>query len=147
MQFTSAYQIPFAFSPYAREHLKVGSVAKSFNGVILTDLDDYQFYDLTGSYGVNLFGSDFYKRTMQKGLEDGVSLGPALGVYHPHVASNASRLCKISGMDEELLDEAYEGVQSFIEREIETDDEDDEVPLKYETNEQSMSNKALLEEE
>ena len=37
---------------------------------------------------------------MQKGLEDGVSLGPALGVYHPHVASNASRLCKISGMDE-----------------------------------------------
>ena len=37
---------------------------------------------------------------MQKGLEDGVSLGPALGVYHPHVAGNASRLCKISGMDE-----------------------------------------------
>ena len=36
-------------------------------------------------------------------------------------------LLKISGMDEELLDEAYEGVQSFIEREIETDDEDDEV--------------------
>lgn len=100
LQFTSVYRIPFAFSPYAREHLKIGSVAKSFNGVILTDLDDCQFYDLTGSYGVNLFGSDFYKRTMQKGLEDGVSLGPALGVYHPHVASNASRLCKISGMDE-----------------------------------------------
>ena len=100
MQFTSVYRIPFAFSPYAREHLKVGSVAKSFNGVILTDLDDCQFYDLTGSYGVNLFGSDFYKRTMQKGLEDGAALGPALGVYHPHVASNACRLCKISGMDE-----------------------------------------------
>ena len=47
---------------------------------------------MTGSYGVNLFGSDFYKRTMQKGLEDSVSQGPALGVYHPHVASNASQL-------------------------------------------------------
>ena len=100
LQFTSVYRIPFAFSPYAREHLKVGSVAKSFDGVILTDLDDCQFYDLTGSYGVNLFGSDFYKRTMRIGLEEGVPLGPALGVYHPHVASNASRLCKISGMDE-----------------------------------------------
>ena len=79
-------------APTLKSISKVGSVAKSFNGVILTDLDDYQFYDLTGSYGVNLFGSDFYKRTMQKGLEDGVSLGPALGVYHPHVASNASTL-------------------------------------------------------
>ena len=61
--------------------------------------------------------------------------------------ADMDELLKISGMDEELLDEAYEGVQSFIEREIETDDEDDEVPLKYETNEQSMSNKDLLEEE
>ena len=61
--------------------------------------------------------------------------------------ADMDELLKISGMDEELLDEAYEGVQSFIEREIETDEEDDEVPLKYETNEQSMSNKDLLEEE
>ena len=37
---------------------------------------------------------------MQKGLEDGVSLGPALGVYHPHIVSDASRLCKIGCMDE-----------------------------------------------
>ena len=61
--------------------------------------------------------------------------------------ADMDELLKISGMDEELLDEAYEGVQSFIEREIETDDEDDEVTLKYETNEQSMNNKDLLEEE
>ena len=50
-------------------------------------------------------------------------------------------------MDEQLLDEAYEGVQSFIEREIETDDKDDEVPLKYENDEQSVNNIDLLEEE
>ena len=75
MQFTSVCRIPFAFSPYAREHLKGGSVAKAFNGGILTDLVDCQFYDMTGTYGVNLFGSDFYKRTMQKGLEDSISKG------------------------------------------------------------------------
>ena len=61
-------------------------------------------------------------------------------------------LLKISGIDEELLDEAYEGVQLFIEREIETDDEDDEVSIDYETDEQSkldnnMSDTNLMEEE
>jgi Transcription elongation factor len=61
--------------------------------------------------------------------------------------ADMDELLKISGMDEELLDEAYEGVQSFIEREIETDDKDDEVPLKYETDEQSVNNVDLLEEE
>ena len=61
--------------------------------------------------------------------------------------SDTDEILKISGMDEELLDEAYEGVQSFIEREIETDDEDDEVPLKYESDEESVNNIDLLEEE
>ncbi len=66
--------------------------------------------------------------------------------------ADMDELLKISGMDEELLDEAYEGVQSFIEREIETNDEDDEVPLEYETDEQTKldsneKNIDLLEEE
>ena len=66
--------------------------------------------------------------------------------------ADMDELLKISGMDEELLDEAYEGVQSFIEREIETNDEDDEVPLEYEADEQSKldsneKNIDLLEEE
>ena len=61
-------------------------------------------------------------------------------------------LLNISGMDEELLDEAYEGVQSFIEREIETEDEDVVLPLEYETDEQSkldyiVNNADLMEEE
>lgn len=100
LQFTSRYRVPFAFSNYAREHLKVGAFVQSFDGVCVTDLDDRQFYDLTGSYGVNLFGADFYKQTMQKGLEQGLALGPALGAYHPSVARNAERLCRLSGMDE-----------------------------------------------
>ena len=100
MQFISAYRVPFQFSPMVREHLKVGSFLQSAQGVQVTDLDGQVFYDLTGSYGVNVFGADFYKRTMAKGMEITQALGPVLGSYHPVVASNAERLKTISGLDE-----------------------------------------------
>lgn len=100
MQFIAAYRVPFQFSPMVQVHLKVGSFLQSASGVHVTDLDGQSFYDLTGSYGVNVFGADFYKKTMAEGLAKTQALGPTLGVYHPCVASNAARLKKISGMDE-----------------------------------------------
>jgi glutamate-1-semialdehyde 2,1-aminomutase len=100
MQFIAAYRVPFQFSPLVQEHLKVGSFLQSAQGVHVTDLDGQSFYDLTGSYGVNVFGADFYKKTMADGLAKTQALGPILGAYHPCVASNAARLKKISGMDE-----------------------------------------------
>jgi glutamate-1-semialdehyde 2,1-aminomutase len=100
MQFIAAYRVPFQFSPFAREHLKVGSFLQSAHDVFVTDLDGQLFYDLTGSYGVNVFGADFYKKTMAEGLRMTQELGPVLGSYHPCVASNAARLKTISGMDE-----------------------------------------------
>ena len=100
LQFTAAYRVPFPFSKLVREHLKVGAFLQSAQGVEVTDLDDQRFYDLTGSYGVNVFGADFYKRTMAQGMATAQALGPVLGAYHPCVASNAQRLCALSGMDE-----------------------------------------------
>jgi len=100
MQFIAAYRVPFQFIPLVREHLKVGSFLQSAQGVQVTDLDGEVFYDLTGSYGVNVFGADFYKETMAEGLARTQALGPVLGSYHPCVASNAERLKAISGMDE-----------------------------------------------
>lgn len=100
MQFISAYRVPFQFSPFVQEHLKVGSFLQSSTGVMVTDLDGQSFYDLTGSYGVNVFGVDFYKKTMAQGMAKTQALGPVLGAYHPVVAHNAARLKKISGMDE-----------------------------------------------
>ena len=100
MQFISAYRVPFQFSPMVREHLKVGSFLQSAQGVQVTDLDGEVFYDLTGSYGVNVFGADFYKETMRLGMARTQELGPVLGSYHPVVASNAERLKAISGLDE-----------------------------------------------
>src|SRR5262249_49962315 len=61
LQLTSRYRVPFQYSGYVREHLKVGTFLQSSDGVTVTDLDGNRFYDLAGSYGVNLFGNDFYK--------------------------------------------------------------------------------------
>ncbi|HEX4965560.1 MAG TPA: aminotransferase class III-fold pyridoxal phosphate-dependent enzyme, partial [Thermoanaerobaculia bacterium] len=69
-------------------------------GVTVTDLDGNVFYDLTGSYGVNLLGYDFYKECMREGVARTEALGPVLGAYHPVVASNVRRLREISGLDE-----------------------------------------------
>lgn len=100
MQFITAYRVPFQFSRFVREHLKIGSFLQSAQGVQVTDLDGEVFYDLTGSYGVNVFGADFYKKTMAEGQARTQTLGPILGSYHPVVASNATRLKQWSGMDE-----------------------------------------------
>jgi glutamate-1-semialdehyde 2,1-aminomutase len=100
MQFTEAYRVPFQYSRMVRTHLRVGSFLQSSDGVTVTDLDGNTFYDLTGSYGVNVFGADFYKECMARGFERANALGPVLGAYHPAIADNVRRLKAISGLDE-----------------------------------------------
>ena len=100
LQFTSRYRVPFQFSRYVQQHLKGGSFVQSSAGVQVTDLDGNLFYDLTGSYGVNVFGYDFYKRCIAEGSARVQALGPVLGAYHPIVADNARRLRAISGLAE-----------------------------------------------
>jgi glutamate-1-semialdehyde 2,1-aminomutase len=100
VQFTSRNRVPFQFSGYVRQHLKVGSFVESSSGVTLTDLDGNRLYDLTGSYGVNVFGYDFYKECIARGSERVRDLGPVLGAYHPVTAYNVRRLLQISGLDE-----------------------------------------------
>ena len=100
LQFTAAYRVPFQYSRLVRQHLKAGSFVRSSSGVTVTDLDGNSFYDLTGSYGVNVFGYDFYKRCMEAGSERVRELGPVLGPYHPVIAGNVRRLKEISGLDE-----------------------------------------------
>ncbi|MEJ0078101.1 MAG: aminotransferase class III-fold pyridoxal phosphate-dependent enzyme [Alphaproteobacteria bacterium] len=100
LQFTDTYKVPFQFSGYVRRHLKSGVFLQSSSGVKVTDLDGNEFYDLTGSYGVNLFGYDFYKQCIDRAVEQARGLGPVLGSYHPAVAYNVKRLREISGLDE-----------------------------------------------
>ena len=100
LQFTGRYRVPFQFSDLVSAHLKSGSFMQSSSGVTLTDLDGNIFYDLTGSYGVNVLGYDFYKRSIEEGARRVSELGPVLGFYHPIVADNVKRLVAISGLDE-----------------------------------------------
>jgi glutamate-1-semialdehyde 2,1-aminomutase len=100
LQFTSVYRVPFQFSRIVRENLNAGVFVQSSGGVILTDLDGNRFYDLTGSYGVNVFGYDLYKECIALGSERVRALGPVLGAYHPVIAENVRRLKEISGQDE-----------------------------------------------
>ncbi len=100
LQFTSRYRVPFQFSRFVREHFKTGSLLESSAGPMVTDLDGNRFFDLTGSYGTNLFGYDFYKECIRRGSERVRELGPVLGSYHPVIAYNVRRLKEISGLDE-----------------------------------------------
>jgi glutamate-1-semialdehyde 2,1-aminomutase len=100
LQFTSRYRVPFQFSRFVREHFKAGVFLQSSAGVTVTDMDGNRLYDLTGSYGVNLFGYDFYKECIARGSERVRDLGPVLGAYHPITTYNIRRLLEISGLDE-----------------------------------------------
>lgn len=100
LQFTARYRVPFQFSRIVRDNLKGGSFLQASSGVTVIDLDGNMFYDLTGSYGVNVFGYDFYKDCIAKGAERVRDLGPVLGGYHPVIVDNVRRLKEISGLDE-----------------------------------------------
>ena len=98
--FTNAYRVPFQYRNYVRNNLKLGTMVKASAGTQLQDIDDNWSYDLSGSYGVNVFGYDFYKECMEKGFERVRDLGPVLGPYHPVIVENVARLKAISGLDE-----------------------------------------------
>ena len=69
LQFTETYRVPFQYSRLVREHLGTSAFMQSSAGVTVTDLDGNVFYDLTGSYGVNIFGNDFYKECIAEARE------------------------------------------------------------------------------
>jgi glutamate-1-semialdehyde 2,1-aminomutase len=92
--------VPFQFSRFVRESLRAGVFVRSSLGVTVTDLDGNRCYDLTGAYGVNVFGYDFYKDCIERGAGRVRELGPVLGPYHPVIAYNVKRLREISGQHE-----------------------------------------------
>jgi glutamate-1-semialdehyde 2,1-aminomutase len=100
LQFTRAYRVPFQFSRHFRQHLKLGGVVQGTEGPFVVDLDGQRSYDLTGSYGVNVLGHEFYKSCMAEAAGRVRDLGVVLGPLHPCVAWNAERLCQISGKEE-----------------------------------------------
>jgi glutamate-1-semialdehyde 2,1-aminomutase len=100
LAFVNAHRVPFQFRAIAESQLPVGAIADATDGPRVRDLDGNWAYDLSGSYGVNLFGHDFYKACIDEGVAAARDLGMILGPYHPIIRENVERLCAISGMDE-----------------------------------------------
>ena len=100
VMFTNAYRVPFQYRNYVRKHLKLGTLVTASAGTQVKDMDDNWSYDLSGSYGVNVFGYDFYKECLEQGYARVKDLGPVLGPYHPIIAENVTKLKSISGLDE-----------------------------------------------
>lgn len=100
LQFTAGYRVPFQYSRLIRRHFPAGAFASSSAGVKVTDLDGNASYDVTGSYGLNVFGYDFYKDCIERAVERVRELGPVLGPYHPLMAPVVERLREISKLDE-----------------------------------------------
>ena len=90
----------FNTAAWCAANLPVGAFLQSADGVTVTDLDGNRFYDLAGSYGVNILGYEFYKNAIERGAARVRDLGPVLGSYHPVVIDNVKRLREISGLDE-----------------------------------------------
>lgn len=100
VRFTSHYRIPFPYRNHLAACFKLGSIAEETLGPRIKDLDGNWRFDLSGSYGVNVFGYDFYKECMDEGIAITKQLGPVLGTYHPLIAENVEMIKAVSGLDE-----------------------------------------------
>jgi glutamate-1-semialdehyde 2,1-aminomutase len=97
--FVNAHRVPFQYRRYVAARLKVGCLVAEARGPRARDLDGNWSYDLGGAYGVNLFGHEFYKQCMERGLRRALDLGVTLGSYHAVIEDNVRRLKAISGLD------------------------------------------------
>jgi glutamate-1-semialdehyde 2,1-aminomutase len=100
VSFTSAYRVPFPYRDLLPRELRRAAVVEESAGVRVRDLDGNWRYDLSGSYGVNVFGYDFYKKCIEEGVSLVRDLGPVLGAYHPLVRDNVERIQRIAWLDE-----------------------------------------------
>jgi len=100
LKFTDAYRVPFQYRRYVSRHLPSAAFVQASDGVQVSDLDGNRLYDVSGSYGANLFGYEFYKAAIERAAARMRDLGPVLGPYHPVILENVATLKEISGLDE-----------------------------------------------
>ena len=98
--FTRRYRVPFIFTDLIPDALTRTPLVAKADRVKLQDIDGNWRYDLWGSYGVNVFGYDFYDQCMREGRELNAHIGAVLGPYHPLLKDNSRRLIEVSGLDE-----------------------------------------------
>jgi glutamate-1-semialdehyde 2,1-aminomutase len=100
VDFVNHYRVPFQFRERVRAAFPLGVVAKATRGRHIQDLDGNWSLDVTGAYGVNVFGYDFYKGCIDRAGDRARALGPVLGPYHDVVADNVARIRRIARKDQ-----------------------------------------------
>ena len=92
LQFTAAYRVPFQYSRFVRQHLRAGAFVRVVVGRARSPTSTATGSTTsTGSYGVNVFGYDFYKECIDaRRRARARRSGPVLGSYHPVVADNVA---------------------------------------------------------
>ena len=101
IRFQDTNRVPPPFQPVVREKLRLGFIVEKSEGPYLVDVDGNRSLDVSGSYGVNVVGYDFYKRTIRDGLASVGELGPnVLGPLHPIIFPVLAHLKAVSGLDE-----------------------------------------------
>ncbi len=100
LSLTGAYRVPFPYRAGLPQELRCGSVVTQTDGMRVCDLDGTWRYDLSGSYGLNVFGYDFYKECLQAGFAAAHGMGPMLGTYHPAIRENVEALREVSGLNQ-----------------------------------------------
>ena len=76
IRFQDTNRVPPPFQPVVRAKLRLGFIVERSEGPYLVDVDGNRSLDVSGSYGVNVCGYDFYKETLADGLASVAELGP-----------------------------------------------------------------------
>jgi len=96
---TSRYRVPIPFADVVNHHLSIGNVWSHTEAKHLVDLDGNRFIDLTGSYGVNLLGHDFYTHNVVQAADSSWGSGMLLGGYQQAFVEVLTQLKAVSGHD------------------------------------------------
>lgn len=101
VRFTDTNRVPHAFQTVVRSKLKLGFIAAESDGPYIIDVDGNRALDISGSYGVNVHGYNFYKACTAEGGDRIAKLGPnVLGPLHPCAVEVINTLRDVSKLDE-----------------------------------------------
>ncbi len=100
LRFTASNRVFLPFKKKLDGWCDPCTVVREAAGVDLIDVDNHRLLDVSGSYGVNVCGTDMYKKFITQGWEMTKNTGLVLGPVHHLLPETIAMLKKISKKDE-----------------------------------------------
>uniref|UniRef100_A0A7S2S1D5 Glutamate-1-semialdehyde 2,1-aminomutase n=1 Tax=Rhizochromulina marina TaxID=1034831 RepID=A0A7S2S1D5_9STRA len=100
LRFASGNRVFLPFNRLLDETFDPATIVVKSDRTDLVDIDGQRMIDISGSYGVNVIGTERYKQMMKDGMDAVGDLGLVLGPIHPVVRENIEMLTEISGKEE-----------------------------------------------